>query len=495
MSDVFISHVEEDKCIALELADGLDRSGYSTWLYERDSVPGLSYLVQTGEAIEHSLAVILIVSAHSVTSNQVSSEVVRAHEAGKPFLPVLCNVTHAQFQSQQPLWRQAVGSAASVELPAQGVVAILPRIIAGLMALGVKPSPTTTDQKPRNSGVGDERPRRISHELGRDREKPGVAGRRWLLALGLVVGIQAIVILGLLLRLWRLPEGSSVKQPGASSTPTSISRVTPPSVAVGPTLTRSPASVQPSPTASRRPSATPTSAKPAVRATTTVYVSSDAVKAYELPLSDPSRVFYDGQFYCVSFSREQLKLQLDEARQRFEPVGGECNYPKYYEISWDDSRRQFWTVTGGVIALADESWTVKLRFSVPSTFLGTPEHVVWDGEFLWVASSAGLLYKMQAPSTGEELLLLDWHKDRHGVLVFDGKDLWVLTAGEQSSGVNNSKNSVTKLNRSGDLVCVVELPDINMRQYWSGLDWDGRFLWARNPHVGYLYRIDPSDCP
>jgi hypothetical protein len=95
---------------------------------------------------------------------------------------------------------------------------------------------------------------------------------------------------------------------------------------------------------------------------------------------------------------------------------------------------------------------------------------------------------MQPPGAGEELSLLDWYKDRYGVLVFDGKDLWVLRAGY-------SKNSVWKLNRSGDPVCVVELPDIDMRQYWAEIVWDGRFLWASNSQVGYLYRIDPSDCP
>ncbi len=37
---IFISHVEEDSSIALRIASALEAKGYSTWYYERDSVPG-----------------------------------------------------------------------------------------------------------------------------------------------------------------------------------------------------------------------------------------------------------------------------------------------------------------------------------------------------------------------------------------------------------------------------------------------------------------------
>jgi hypothetical protein len=40
MREVFISHVEEDRDIAIETAQGLEALGYTTWYYERDSLPG-----------------------------------------------------------------------------------------------------------------------------------------------------------------------------------------------------------------------------------------------------------------------------------------------------------------------------------------------------------------------------------------------------------------------------------------------------------------------
>ncbi len=149
IADIFISHVEEDAQIALEIARGLYAAGYTVWYYERDSVPGLSYLVQTGQAIEQSHAVVLIITVHLLGSNQVSREVVRAHEAGKPFISVLIQVTHSQFQTRQPLWRQAISSVSSIAIPSESVAAIIPRIVGGLNALGIEAKSQGESQEPR----------------------------------------------------------------------------------------------------------------------------------------------------------------------------------------------------------------------------------------------------------------------------------------------------------------------------------------------------------
>jgi sugar lactone lactonase YvrE len=133
---VFISHVEEDRDIAV--AEGLEEAGYETWYYERDSIIGPSYLLQTKQAVENAQAIIVIISLHSLSSRQVTAEVVRAHEAGIPFLPLLHDISHAEFQRRQPEWQEAIGSAASYGLPKQGVTSIMPKISAGLEQVGVK---------------------------------------------------------------------------------------------------------------------------------------------------------------------------------------------------------------------------------------------------------------------------------------------------------------------------------------------------------------------
>jgi hypothetical protein len=141
MSHVFIAHVEEDADIALGIALGLEEAGYRTWCYEVDSVVGISYIVQTGEAVAQSDAVVVVISPHSLSSNQVTKEVVRAHESGRNFLPILRGISHVEFQQRQPEWREAIGSAASIRVPKEGVAALLPPIIEGIKSLRITPNP------------------------------------------------------------------------------------------------------------------------------------------------------------------------------------------------------------------------------------------------------------------------------------------------------------------------------------------------------------------
>ena len=135
MGCVFISHIEEDQGLALEIAAGLEAAGFETWYYERDSEPGLSYLIQVHEAIERCVAIVLLISPASIRSHQMTKEVVRANDLGKPFVPVRYKISHAVFQEEQPEWNIAIGAAASIPIPEKGVSEILPRIVRGLEAL------------------------------------------------------------------------------------------------------------------------------------------------------------------------------------------------------------------------------------------------------------------------------------------------------------------------------------------------------------------------
>lgn len=139
MSDVFIIHVEEDADISLQVALGLEEAGYTTWSYELDSVVGSSYLLRASQAIKESKSVVLIISPHSLSSHQVTAEVIQAHESGKHFVPLLRDITHVEFQNRQPEWRIAVGSATSIRISQEGASSILPRIIDGLKALNIFP--------------------------------------------------------------------------------------------------------------------------------------------------------------------------------------------------------------------------------------------------------------------------------------------------------------------------------------------------------------------
>ena len=192
MSHIFISHVGEDEALAVELAQRLEAAGYATWYYERDSLPGASYLLQTGQAVEDAAAVVVIITPNSVESNQVTKEVVRAHEGAKPFIPILHGITHAEFQRRQPEWREAMGSAASVQLPSEGVAAMLPRLVGGLTALKI----------PAAGGKGSSTPLAVARPAS-PAQPPAASGgtdRRWLM-----IGGAAVVLAAAVAALWFRP--------------------------------------------------------------------------------------------------------------------------------------------------------------------------------------------------------------------------------------------------------------------------------------------------
>jgi hypothetical protein len=148
---VFIIHVHADSKVALEIADGIEKEGYRTWYYERDRVAGISYLLQTKQAIEQSQAVIILISPDSLGSSQITVEVIRAHEAGKPFIPLLKGISHLEFQHRQPEWQEAMAAHTSIDIPKQGVSAIMQNILNGLEGLGVKKKNELNGQKKQDS--------------------------------------------------------------------------------------------------------------------------------------------------------------------------------------------------------------------------------------------------------------------------------------------------------------------------------------------------------
>jgi hypothetical protein len=247
--DVFISHVEEDGAVALQLADALEVAGYSTWCYERDTIPGPSYLLQTSRAIEASRAVVVLISPDSLGSHQVTSEVVRAHEEVKPFIPLLIGISHAEFGARQPEWREAVGSAATLDVPDRKVASVVPKIVDGLTALGITPHPGVAPHQ--KLSFATTAPTRAPAQ-GRGRRRLVVAGALVLLTL---VAVAAVLFLAL------RDDG----EPGSSA-----SSPTPSPSATGATAT--------SPTTS--PSATPSGST----------ATNDAASTPLRTLSGPARV-------------------------------------------------------------------------------------------------------------------------------------------------------------------------------------------------------------
>lgn len=376
IADIFISHVEEDAQVALEIAQGLEAAGYTVWYYERDSVPGLSYLVQTGQAIEQSRAVVLIISVHSLGSNQVSSEVVRAHEAGKPFIPVLSQVTHSQFQARQPLWRQAVGSASSIAIPPEGVEAIIPRIIGGLSALGIEARSKGKSREAELSGVKSSALFKARKEQSEIMTVPRTETRplwqnKWFWIATVVLVVQGIIITFLALRLNQLSglitNLSPLVTPPTTLPPSVLSQTAVPKrslIAASATMSISVATA----TAASTRIFTPA---PASTAMPEGMATPEPIKAYNLPLNDPTHVIYDGSALCVQFTSAQAKLELVEGENRFRISEQECGWPQG-KLVWDESRGQFWALDKDGIVLKDRTGAITSLFEMPKAFLGNP---------------------------------------------------------------------------------------------------------------------------
>jgi len=139
MGHIFMSHIEKDASILKQIAQVIEAAGYNTWYFERDVMPGTSYLIQISQAIEQCQAVVLVVSSNTLDSSQVTKEVVGAFERNKPFFPVLIDITPPELKERQPEWRHALGGTAMTCLTAEGLQSCIYRVIEGLKSMGIQP--------------------------------------------------------------------------------------------------------------------------------------------------------------------------------------------------------------------------------------------------------------------------------------------------------------------------------------------------------------------
>jgi hypothetical protein len=143
MSQIFISHVEEDASFALNLAHHLTKAGYSNWCYEVDSIPGRSHLDQTYEAIENADAFVLVISSICAESHEVTTELTRAQDKGKPVFPLLLGITHEELMTKTK-WGQRLGPVACLSVSGE-ITRLMPRLTRGFASAGIEQGPDSTD--------------------------------------------------------------------------------------------------------------------------------------------------------------------------------------------------------------------------------------------------------------------------------------------------------------------------------------------------------------
>lgn len=155
---VFLSYVEEDGDVAHALAEGLEAHNYSTWYYERDCPAGADYFEETYKAISDCDAMLVLISPRSLPSDQITREIVRAVEGSKATLPLLLELSHDEYAKRRPGWKQAMAASNATRISAEKVPAIIPNLIAGLNAKGIRAEndphpPTSADLAKTGSGT------------------------------------------------------------------------------------------------------------------------------------------------------------------------------------------------------------------------------------------------------------------------------------------------------------------------------------------------------
>lgn len=143
LMQLFISHAEEDGDIAIRLAQTLEGHHYTTWYYERDGLPGMNFVIQTMQAVESCQAIILIISAHSLSSQHVGTEIFQAYDRQITIIPLLHGISYDDFKKQKSDWCTMLGSRVAIPITDADFDQIVSKIIKSLSLHGISAGATS----------------------------------------------------------------------------------------------------------------------------------------------------------------------------------------------------------------------------------------------------------------------------------------------------------------------------------------------------------------
>jgi adenylate cyclase len=103
MSDIFISYSRKDSEQALQLAERLQGEGMSVWIDQRGIEAAKSWSAEIVNAIEASKAFLVLLSSHSIESDNVARELSLAFESKRPMLPVAIEDVNLPANFKYPL--------------------------------------------------------------------------------------------------------------------------------------------------------------------------------------------------------------------------------------------------------------------------------------------------------------------------------------------------------------------------------------------------------
>jgi len=122
----FVCYADADTATALVLHKALVAQGRRAWIDKLDIPPGAEWQSSIESAIENCGHLLVLLSAHSVNSREVTAEWNLARDLGKPIVPVLLDGTEVPFRLRGNQWvdLSKLGLDGSVEQ----LCKVLPRI-------------------------------------------------------------------------------------------------------------------------------------------------------------------------------------------------------------------------------------------------------------------------------------------------------------------------------------------------------------------------------
>ncbi len=129
----------DDSLLASQLATYLGKQGFSTWYYQRDALPGISFLTQTTEAIRRSGAFIILISHQTLRSEEAGRQIQEAARCSIVMMPLLIGMTLEEFESHHPVWRSLLGTASIIAPDRNQPEHTFERVAVALTVVGLQP--------------------------------------------------------------------------------------------------------------------------------------------------------------------------------------------------------------------------------------------------------------------------------------------------------------------------------------------------------------------
>ncbi|MEY3173918.1 MAG: Serine/threonine-protein kinase PknB [Planctomycetota bacterium] len=160
--DVFLCHVALNSLYVRQLAEYLQQHGLKTWYYQRDALPGVSFLRQTTDAIQRSRVVVLLISPASLAAEEFGLQVRAATERRRPLLPLLQGISAEEFELRQPPWRALLGPAALTDVTGTEKQSAFLRVLQRLEQAGLQPESPRRLNRRSTAVAGENRPAGLS---------------------------------------------------------------------------------------------------------------------------------------------------------------------------------------------------------------------------------------------------------------------------------------------------------------------------------------------